>query len=71
MIPDFKGKRVTVVGMARSMMKAKNMPGELWGEAISTTIFVLNWSPTRSVDDMTLYQAWHGERPPAHFLRTF
>jgi transposase InsO family protein len=32
----------TVVGMARSMMKAKKMPNYFWGEAVSTTVYVVN-----------------------------
>ena len=53
----------TVVAMARSMMKAASIPGEFWGEAVTTAVFILNRSPTRSVVGMTPYEAWHGDRP--------
>lgn len=46
----------TVLGMARSMMKAK-MSAELWGEAVSTTVFILNHAPTKSLKEMTPYDA--------------
>jgi len=37
----------TVVGMTRSMLQAKELPGTFWGEAVSTAVFILNRSPTR------------------------
>ncbi|WVZ90938.1 hypothetical protein U9M48_037188 [Paspalum notatum var. saurae] len=61
----------TVMGMARSMMKAMSVPGWFWGEAVTTTVFILNWSPTQSVDGKTPFEVWHGVKPPVHFLRTF
>jgi transposase InsO family protein len=36
----------TVMGIARSMMKAMTMPGWFWGEAVTTAVFILNRSPT-------------------------
>ncbi|WVZ87319.1 hypothetical protein U9M48_033974 [Paspalum notatum var. saurae] len=40
----------TVMGMARSMMKAMSMPGWFWGEVVTTAVFILNRSPTQSID---------------------
>jgi hypothetical protein len=50
----------TIVGMARSMMKAKAMLAEFWGEAVSTTVFILNHSPSKALEGQTLFEAWHG-----------
>ncbi|KAK3147062.1 hypothetical protein QOZ80_3BG0277590 [Eleusine coracana subsp. coracana] len=61
----------TVMGMARSMMKAKSLPGWFWGEAVNTAVFLLNRAPTQSVIGKTPYEVWHGVKPPVHFLRTF
>ena len=61
----------TIVGMARSMMKAKAMPAEFWGEAVSTAVFILNRSPTKALKGMTPYQAWYGRKPNVSYLRTF
>jgi transposase InsO family protein len=34
----------TIVGMARSMLKAKDVPAAVWGEAVSTAVFIfLHW----------------------------
>jgi transposase InsO family protein len=44
----------TIVGMARSMLKGRNVPAAFWGEAVSTAVFILNRSPTKSLKGMTL-----------------
>jgi transposase InsO family protein len=61
----------TVVGMARSMMKAKNLPSFFWGEAVTTAVYVLNRSFTRSVEGKTPYEAWYGKKPSVEHLRVF
>lgn len=61
----------TVVGMARSMMKAKKLPSFFWGEAVTTAVHVLNRTFTRSVDGRTPYEAWHGRRPSVEHFRVF
>uniref|UniRef100_A0ACD5ZX98 Uncharacterized protein n=1 Tax=Avena sativa TaxID=4498 RepID=A0ACD5ZX98_AVESA len=61
----------TVLGMARSMLKAKRVPNIFWGEAVLTAVFILNRCFTRSVDGMTPYEAWHGKSPDVRFLRVF
>src|SRR5664279_6168925 len=57
--------------MARSLLKAKKLPGKFWGEAVSTAVFILNRSPTRSLDGVTPFEAWHGRQPDVSFLRMF
>jgi hypothetical protein len=61
----------SVMGMARSMLKATSMPDWLWGEAIAMAVFILNRSPTQCVDSKTPYEVWHGAKPTVHFFRTF
>jgi hypothetical protein len=60
-----------IVTMARSLLKSRNMPTMFWGEAVATAVFLLNRAPTKAVDGMTPYEAWHGRRPDVSFLRTF
>jgi len=43
--------------MARSLLKTKRVPGEFWGEAVSTAVFILNRSPTKSVDSKMPFEA--------------
>jgi hypothetical protein len=38
-----------VVGMARSMMKAKGMSDIFWAEAVAMAVYVLNRSPTKGL----------------------
>ena len=61
----------TVVATARSLLKAKGLPGWLWGEAVATAVYLLNRSPTKGVKGMTPYEAWFGKKPAVHHLRTF
>jgi len=60
-----------IVGTARSILRARGMPGHYWGEAVHTTVFLLNRAPTSALDGMTPYQAWHGKKPSVHFLKVF
>ena len=61
----------TVVEMTRCLLKGKGVPGELWGEAVSTAVYLLNRAPTRSLKMKTPYEAWHSRKPKVHHLRTF
>jgi hypothetical protein len=57
--------------MARCMIKTKKLSGYFWGEVVSMAMHILNRSPTHAVDGNTPYEAWHGEAPAVHYLRTF
>ena len=52
-IPEQNGvaerKNRTVVEMARSLLKEKDLPNYFWAEAVATTVHLLNISPTRAV----------------------
>lgn len=61
----------TVVAMARSFLKEKGMPSNLWGEAIRHSVYVLNRLPTRSLSGTTPYKAWTGRKPDLSHLRIF
>ena len=61
----------TVVAMARSLLKQRGMPAWFWGEAVVTAVFLLNRAPTKSLDGMTPFEAWHGRKLAVHFLCTF
>jgi hypothetical protein len=47
------------------------MPRHFWGEAVHTTVFLLNQEPTSALNSKTPYQAWYGKKPPVHFLKDF
>lgn len=50
-------------------MKDKKMPSFFWGEAVTTSVYVLTCSFTRSVDGGTPYEAWHDRKPSVEHLR--
>jgi hypothetical protein len=61
----------SVMGMARSMMKAMSMPSWFWGEAVLTAVFTLNRSLTQSIEGRTPYEVWHDKKSSVDYFRTF
>lgn len=57
--------------MARCLLKSKSVPGEFWGEAVTTAVYLLNRAPTKSLQGRTPYEAWYKKKPKVHHLRTF
>jgi hypothetical protein len=53
------------------MLKGMGVSARFWGEAVSTAVFLLNRSYTRSVEGHSPYEAWHGVKPDVKFLRVF
>lgn len=64
-------KNRTIVEMARSMLKGKNLPNILWAEAVHTAAYILNRSPTKAVRSKTPYEAWTGRKPQVSNLKVF
>ena len=61
----------TVVAMARALLKQRALPARFWGEAVVTAVHLLNRAPTKALQGMTPYEAWHGKVPQVKHLRTF
>jgi hypothetical protein len=61
----------TVVGMARALLKQREMPTVFWGEAVVTAVYILNRSPTKALNGRTPYEACHGRKPVVSHLRVF
>jgi len=57
--------------MARSLLKAKNLPKQYLAEAVSYTVYLLNRCPTRSLQVVTPEEAWSGHKPSVTHLRVF
>ena len=64
-------KNKTILNMTRSMLKEKNLPKELWAEAIACSIYLLNRCPINSVKRMTPQEAWSRYKPNVTHLRVF
>jgi hypothetical protein len=61
----------SIIDMARCLLKMKALPGYLLGEAVATAVHILNRAPTRTLDNKTPYEAWHGAVPTVHYMWTF
>lgn len=61
----------SVVGTARCMLKAKGLSGMFWGEAVTTAVYLLNRSSSKSVGGKSPYELWTGSTPGVQHLRTF
>jgi hypothetical protein len=61
----------TVVGMAWALLKQRGMSAVFWGEAVVTAVCILNRSPTKALNGITPYEAWHGRKPAVSHLRVF
>jgi hypothetical protein len=46
-----------VVGMAQALLKQRGMSVIFWGEAVVTTVYILNCLPTKALNEMTSYEA--------------
>lgn len=53
------------------MLIHKTCPKFLWAEAASTAVYILNWVPTKSLEDITAYEALYGQKPVISNLRNF
>lgn len=53
------------------MLKERNVPAKLWGEAIRHAVYVLNKLPTRALSKLTPYESWTGKKPHLEYLKVF
>ncbi len=60
----------TIVEGGRSLLYAQHIPLELWAEAISCTVYVLNRVVAKT-SPVTPYQNWYGTKPDISHLRIF
>jgi hypothetical protein len=60
-----------VVETTRSMLKAKNLPGIFWGEAVTAAVYTLNHTMAKGNGGKTPYELWVGCTPGVCHLHTF
>ena len=56
--------------MVRSMINNSSLPESLWGEAIKTSIYILNRVPSKAVAK-TPYKLWTGKKPSIRHLHVW
>ncbi|CAL9004165.1 unnamed protein product, partial [Prunus brigantina] len=59
-------KNGTVVEMAKSMLHEKGIPYFLWAEAVHTVVYILNRCPTKTLNNITPFEAYSGRKSIAH-----
>ena len=58
-----------IVDMAWSMLKAKVMPNYFWDDAVLCSVYLLNRSPTKKLEDVTPKEAWSDSNHMANISR--
>lgn len=64
-------KNRTLVECARSMVKSKGLSNSFGAEAINTTVYLKNRSPTKYLEHKTPFEAFYGFKPKVSHLRIF
>ncbi|KAI5312293.1 hypothetical protein L3X38_041466 [Prunus dulcis] len=64
-------KNRTVIEMAKSMLHEKGLPYEFWAEAVNTAIHLLNRCPSKSLKEVTPFEAYTGRKPGIAHLKVF
>ena len=56
--------------MAQCMVKSQ-LSHVFWLEAVMCAAYILNRCPTKALQSITPYEAWHGKKPSIGHLRVF
>ncbi|KAH7352367.1 hypothetical protein KP509_19G041700 [Ceratopteris richardii] len=64
-------KNMSLMEMARCMVKSQALPHSFWLEAIMCTTYVLNRCPTKALQSITPCEALHGRKPSVAHLHLF
>lgn len=61
----------TLMESVRTMLADSKLPHRFWAEALSTSVYLRNRSPTKALEGITPYEAWNNIKPDVSFLRAF
>ena len=61
----------TLMEMVRTMLFEGNLLHRFWAEALSTAAYLRNLSPTKAVEGMTQFEAFHGRKSDVKHVRAF
>lgn len=61
----------TIVESARSMLYARNVPLNLWAEAVNCAVYVLNRTSSSQTPNITPMELWSGVKPSLDHVRIF
>jgi len=57
--------------MARCMLKENGLPHSFWGEAVTSTTYILNRCPTKKFEAVVPEKIWTGLKPNVSHLKIF
>ena len=60
-----------IAEVARAMMNEKNLPHCYWAEVVSTTVYIMNRTPTATVHNMTPKETFIGRKPDVGHFKVF
>jgi hypothetical protein len=61
----------TLMEKARSILSGVKLGHEFWAEAVGTTCYLVNRSPSSALDDQNTHEVWTGKKPSLEHLRVF
>ena len=61
----------TIMNKTRSMLKTSGLPQRYWAEACGTAVYLINRTPSTSLENKTPYEVWNNDTPSTDHLRTF
>ena len=59
----------TLFDRARAIMSENDFPPKLWGECVKAAAYLKDRTPTRTLKNMTPYEAYYGSKPDVSHLR--
>jgi transposase InsO family protein len=62
---------MTLMEKSRSMLSGAELGHEFWAEAVGTTCYLVNRSPSSTLDDKTPHEVWTRKKPSLEHLRVF
>jgi hypothetical protein len=62
---------MTLMEKARCMLSGVELGKEFWVEAVGTACYLVNRSPSSSLDDKTPQEVWIGKKPSLTHLKVF
>ena len=57
--------------MVCNMMATKHFTNEYWAKAVATAVYIMNWFPTKSVNNKVPQEAWIGMNHSVSHLKIF
>ncbi|XP_050876350.1 uncharacterized protein LOC127080061 [Lathyrus oleraceus] len=64
-------RNMTILDMSRCMLKQNNFPKSLWGEAVSTAVYILNRCPTKKLKNKVPEEVWSDKQPLVSHQKVF